>query len=213
MLKTNPANINLKSLCAFLFLCSVRSATAAAPSYPSQLTSTRRVFDPDDVPHESVESCSQWLVAEVCRAASLPSLGRERVIEQRPRSVIWKPPVPGKCSALEAEFWAVFEGLQCAWQLGCRRILVESDNTDVVRALQAKVTNTVYSSLLGHIRTLLRYNWEVKFCHVFREGNRVVDSMTKVFSLDSFNRRIFLVPHDEVLPVLQQDQERLICGH
>ncbi|KAK8523329.1 hypothetical protein V6N12_047853 [Hibiscus sabdariffa] len=75
----------------------------------------------------------------------------------------------GKCSALEAEFWAVFEGLQCAWQLGYRRILVESDNTDVVHTLQAKATNAVYSSLLEHIRSLLRYNWEVEFCHVSRE--------------------------------------------
>ncbi|KAK8521953.1 hypothetical protein V6N12_066523 [Hibiscus sabdariffa] len=126
----------------------------------------RRVFDPDDVQLESVESCSQRIVGVVCRAASQSSLGESSVIEQRARSIVWKPSAPdkvklnidgacrlsdgvascggvfrdsngawvagfskyvGRCSALEAEFWAVFEGLQCAWQLGHRRVLVESD--------------------------------------------------------------------------------------
>ncbi|KAK9009104.1 hypothetical protein V6N11_080575 [Hibiscus sabdariffa] len=102
----------------------------------------------------------------------------------------------------------VFEGLQCAWQLGYRRILVESDNSDVVHTLQAKASNAVYSSILVHIRSILRYKWEVEFCHVSGEGNRVADALTKMFSLDSFERRIFLVPPDEVIPLLHLGHER-----
>ncbi|KAK8521986.1 hypothetical protein V6N12_066556 [Hibiscus sabdariffa] len=109
-----------------------------------------RVFDPNDLQHESVESCSQRIVDEVCRDASLTSLGRMLVIRQRSRSDVWKPPASnrvklnidgarrtsddtascegvfldssgtwvtgfskyvGKCSALEVEFWAIFESI------------------------------------------------------------------------------------------------------
>ncbi|KAK8478701.1 hypothetical protein V6N11_057300 [Hibiscus sabdariffa] len=43
----------------------------------------RRVFDPDDVQHETVESCSQRIVAEVGHAAPLSSLCGRMVPEQR----------------------------------------------------------------------------------------------------------------------------------
>ncbi|KAK8717503.1 hypothetical protein V6N13_044770 [Hibiscus sabdariffa] len=32
----------------------------------------------------------------------------------------------GICSVIETELWAILEGLQHAWRLGCRRLCVES---------------------------------------------------------------------------------------
>ncbi|KAK8481820.1 hypothetical protein V6N11_032986 [Hibiscus sabdariffa] len=38
----------------------------------------------------------------------------------------------GRCSVLEAEFWAVFEGLCCAKSFNVSKVVVESDNRDVI---------------------------------------------------------------------------------
>ena len=41
----------------------------------------------------------------------------------------------GYCSASSAEEWAVVKGLQLAWNLGCRRLIVESDAKKLIDLL------------------------------------------------------------------------------
>ncbi|KAK8483484.1 hypothetical protein V6N11_082011 [Hibiscus sabdariffa] len=60
------------------------------------VNSAIRVFDPDVVQQELVESCSQRIIDEVYRDVSLSSVGGRLVIDQRSRLAVWKPPVPNK---------------------------------------------------------------------------------------------------------------------
>ncbi|KAK8984636.1 hypothetical protein V6N11_008400 [Hibiscus sabdariffa] len=113
-----------------------------------------------------------------------------------------------KCSTLEAEFWAVYEGLTCAQRLNVESIVVESDNLIVVHALQNSGGRRPHSSLFDSICGLLRCWWNVEFCHVFREGNRIANAMTSLSHHNSFDPRIYMYPHDEVLSILHEDS----CG-
>ncbi|KAL4346505.1 hypothetical protein GQ457_17G015550 [Hibiscus cannabinus] len=105
----------------------------------------------------------------------------------------------GCCSVLEVKFWAIFEGLCCAKS---SMVIVESDNLDVIDVLSGTRRRTLYSSLLGSIKAVMEDNWCVVYRHVYRESNRVADAMTRLFSLNSFEPRIFLYPLDEVFVFL-----------
>ncbi|KAL4385034.1 hypothetical protein GQ457_15G026610 [Hibiscus cannabinus] len=108
----------------------------------------------------------------------------------------------GKCSALEAEFWAVYKGLVCAQRLNAESIVVESDNLNVVHALQNSGGKRPHSSLFDSICGLLWHKLNVAFCHIVREGNSVADAMTRLSHHHSFDARIYLYPPDEVLNIL-----------
>ncbi|KAK8568760.1 hypothetical protein V6N12_007302 [Hibiscus sabdariffa] len=105
----------------------------------------------------------------------------------------------GRCSILEAEFWAIFEGLRCAKRFNVSEVVVESDNRDVIDVLFDIRQRSLYSSLLGTIKAIADDNWCVVYRHACRESNRVADVITRLFPLNSFEPHIFLYPPDEVL--------------
>ncbi|KAK8596929.1 hypothetical protein V6N12_065407 [Hibiscus sabdariffa] len=111
----------------------------------------------------------------------------------------------GKCSFLEAELWVVCQGLKCAMDMNVQKVIMESDSREVICTLLGQGWRATSSSLLESIRSLASGNCEVVFQHVFREGNRVADAMTRFFSMDTFATRLYLYPPDEVLEILHAD--------
>ncbi|KAK8689240.1 hypothetical protein V6N13_087962 [Hibiscus sabdariffa] len=61
----------------------------------------------------------------------------------------------GPCSILEAELWDIHVGLELAWKLGCRKLIVESDNRDAVRIIEQGHGCVGVSSLVLHIQEVL----------------------------------------------------------
>ncbi|KAK9039567.1 hypothetical protein V6N11_014764 [Hibiscus sabdariffa] len=61
----------------------------------------------------------------------------------------------GRCSVVNAELWAVHDGLIHAWRLGFRSLVLESDNMEVVKLLQSRTKCTRWSTLAVAIWRLL----------------------------------------------------------
>ncbi|KAE8656904.1 hypothetical protein F3Y22_tig00116997pilonHSYRG00576 [Hibiscus syriacus] len=86
----------------------------------------------------------------------------------------------GCCSALDAELWGLFEGLQVAWNMGVRKIKVESDCKEAVDLLNNVPRARDVCSLLPHLGDICNRDWEVSFTFVPRECNSVADKLAKI---------------------------------
>jgi len=84
----------------------------------------------------------------------------------------------GSCSVIEAEQWAVYRGLQLAWDLRLEKIIIESDSKNVIDLL-SKSGNERSSLLVLQIQRFLQLNWETKLQYVARGQNKVADALAK----------------------------------
>ncbi|KAL4362062.1 hypothetical protein GQ457_04G004210 [Hibiscus cannabinus] len=64
-------------------------------------------------------------------------------------------------SVIEAVLWAIYDGLNFAWDLGFRRVMVESHG------------------IVPYIVAICDRDWEVAFGFVRREDNKAVDILAK----------------------------------
>lgn len=75
----------------------------------------------------------------------------------------------GSCSTVEAEAWAVMQGLNVAVQLGVRNIVVESDSKETIdgccglRRVQGNARN-----IINRCTEMAKRFTNISFCHVFR---------------------------------------------
>ncbi|KAK8563309.1 hypothetical protein V6N13_007728 [Hibiscus sabdariffa] len=106
---------------------------------------------------------------------------------------------------LELELWGVYEGLKFAMSLNVSSLVVESNCLDIIRMINNINDYVTSSTVIGHIKQLFEFQWQITFVHVFQEGNKVVDAITKLFYLDSLDFRVFLVALDEVLTLVHND--------
>ncbi|XP_050222138.1 uncharacterized protein LOC126672232 [Mercurialis annua] len=83
----------------------------------------------------------------------------------------------GYDSVLGAEFKGAYHGLLLAWNLGCRRVILEVDNKMVVEKVNSNEMAGHHSNLLCAVRALIARNWEVKVQHVYREANNAADHL------------------------------------
>ncbi|PKI44165.1 hypothetical protein CRG98_035458 [Punica granatum] len=83
----------------------------------------------------------------------------------------------GITTSFSAELWAVRTGLEMAWDLGFRRIILEVDSETVVRlVLSSNDQACSNGALLRDIRSLLQQDWLVVVVeHTLHEGNFCVD--------------------------------------
>ncbi|CAN0829758.1 Putative ribonuclease H protein At1g65750 [Linum grandiflorum] len=77
----------------------------------------------------------------------------------------------GRCSITRAELWGIIDGMEIAWNNGCRRIAIQTDSTCAVQLLQATDKHDHQ-----HAALVLKY-WEISIIHIYREGNFMADSL------------------------------------
>ncbi|KAF7838057.1 putative ribonuclease H protein [Senna tora] len=84
----------------------------------------------------------------------------------------------GDCSVLQAELYAIANGLEVAWSLGFRKVVIESDSLTAVNLLKTPVRSThPCAAILFRIQTLSAQDWLVSCVHVLREGNMAADAV------------------------------------
>ena len=86
----------------------------------------------------------------------------------------------GMATSVEAEFWALRDGLTLASQMGINNIVVELDAKVVIDLVCAINTpNRYYSPLLNDCRILLTRFQDMRIRHVYREGNKFADMLAR----------------------------------
>ncbi|KAF7842450.1 RNA-directed DNA polymerase [Senna tora] len=100
----------------------------------------------------------------------------------------------GRGNSTMAEAWAIKTGLEKAWELNLKRVIVESDSLSVINMIKKGLEDChPLNPIINGIRYMASLNWEVTFDHVFRESNRVANSLANWaqrgdFGVVSYNR-------------------------
>ncbi|CAN1186310.1 Putative ribonuclease H protein At1g65750 [Linum perenne] len=79
----------------------------------------------------------------------------------------------GRCSITRAELRGIIGGLNLAWDVGARRVMVQVDS----RAAVSLISNAREVTL---IHQLLNREWEVTISHIYREGNQAADYLADI---------------------------------
>lgn len=86
----------------------------------------------------------------------------------------------GCCLIEEAEAWGIMQGLHLAIRLGVWNIVVESDSKSTIGLLQgANRVHGYLHNIITSCKGLAKRFTTLEFRHVYREQNRVADTLTK----------------------------------
>ncbi|GLT78653.1 hypothetical protein SLA2020_501810 [Shorea laevis] len=108
--------------------------------------------------------------------------------------------------AIRAELYALWKGLQLAWEKGYKKVIIETDSLLAKQKLEQHggVANSL-SMLCRGCTELLNRNWDCKLRHVFREANSCADVMASSFYHLEPRLHFFEEPPDEVKTTLRED--------
>ncbi|XP_057444828.1 uncharacterized protein LOC130737075 [Lotus japonicus] len=112
----------------------------------------------------------------------------------------------GVLEILKTELLAILYGLHLCWERGFRRIVIFSDSKHALSLLEHGCGRFhAYAAVLGLVRELLGKDWVVRFDHILREGNSVVDYLAKDGARGTCRMRCLDTPPTEVTPMLADD--------
>ncbi|CAL9000276.1 unnamed protein product, partial [Prunus brigantina] len=109
-----------------------------------------------------------------------------------------------------AEAWALYYGLNLAWQLGLRQIMVNSDSTLVDMINGDWVDSHPMSVLLTKCKELLKNQWNCCVLHVYRETNFAADFLAKLGHHKDLGYHELSSPPDQLQPILDDDKNGLL---
>ncbi|KAK8601009.1 hypothetical protein V6N13_059245 [Hibiscus sabdariffa] len=107
--------------------------------------------------------------------------------------------------ALQAELWAIHDGLIFTWSLGITQIQLQSDNLLVVNLLKNLTTALSSFSLIRAVVSLLHRAWLVDISWIPREGNSPTDWLAKKALESSCQPLILDFPPPDLFPLLLTD--------
>ncbi|MBA0640623.1 hypothetical protein Goklo_023537, partial [Gossypium klotzschianum] len=104
----------------------------------------------------------------------------------------------GDCSVFEAELWGVIDGLILLERQGFNKVLINTNNLEVVNALQDRQLADSSSILLRKINRILKTIdlWSVG--HIPRETNQVVVYIIKMTFNKTFAIQVFEDAHEQL---------------
>ncbi|CAL1407041.1 unnamed protein product [Linum trigynum] len=114
----------------------------------------------------------------------------------------------GCCSAVMAELWGLYHGLDIAWRHGCRTLMVESDSKLAIELVNNRTDPLhPYATLLAAIRRKIAQDWVVRLSHVYREGNRVADWLSKHSLVYPYGVHEMPNSPQALVPLLREDDQ------
>ncbi|KAH1066462.1 hypothetical protein J1N35_031449 [Gossypium stocksii] len=81
---------------------------------------------------------------------------------------------------IEAELWGIIDGILILLSKGYKKVQIQSDNLEVVRALSMEGAEDFGINLLRRIKRLLRSKGQWNVNHVLRECNLIADQLAKI---------------------------------
>ena len=114
----------------------------------------------------------------------------------------------GYCSVIETELWAIYHGLNYAWDSGIRNLILESDSANAVKLVKSRVSAAhPLAHLVCGICNLLHRDWTVFISHILQEGNQAADLCAVKGQNDCISLHLFSLPPLEFEQVLKEDRE------
>ncbi|KAL4296041.1 hypothetical protein GQ457_12G028380 [Hibiscus cannabinus] len=114
----------------------------------------------------------------------------------------------GFTNSLHAELWALYVGLQLAWDHGVNFLQIQTDCNHCNRVLELLHDTNVDScpiSLVRSIHQFWRHAWYVDLIWVPRSSNQAADSMARIANCSSFDLLFFSDPPAQLHDVLTTD--------
>ncbi|CAL1408401.1 unnamed protein product [Linum trigynum] len=112
----------------------------------------------------------------------------------------------GTATAVLAELWAIFHGLDMTWKKGCRAVRLESDSQLAIQLINNRNDPVhPHATLLSAIRRRISQEWLVSITHVYREGNRVADWLSKHSLVYSYGVHEVANPPPELASIVRED--------
>ncbi|XVF22870.1 hypothetical protein REPUB_Repub12eG0208500 [Reevesia pubescens] len=79
---------------------------------------------------------------------------------------------------LQAELYAIFSGLNLAWQRGYKKVILESDSMLAVNKVNKPLEERdPLTRIIIKCKRLLLLDWDCNVCHIYREGHRCADML------------------------------------
>ncbi|KAK8626555.1 hypothetical protein V6N13_134196 [Hibiscus sabdariffa] len=102
----------------------------------------------------------------------------------------------GRCLVVEAELWGITTGMDLAWRLGCRQLIIESDSSEALRMVQQYTFGSDSYIIVSYLRQICNKDWQIIFSKVARSNNEVADWLAKFASDTNFDVIFFESPPD-----------------
>ncbi|KAK9265995.1 hypothetical protein L1049_012495 [Liquidambar formosana] len=112
----------------------------------------------------------------------------------------------GSTTSVCAELWAIRDGLQLAWSMGHRHVILQLDAQIVISLLTQQMAPTPWHlTLVTDCRSLLQRDWQVQIQHVYREANKCADFLAKYGASQVTNFVILNDPPSDLVAILLWD--------
>ncbi|KAL4331840.1 hypothetical protein GQ457_07G045030 [Hibiscus cannabinus] len=111
----------------------------------------------------------------------------------------------GIMQPLQAELCGLFIGIQIAWDIGLKKLLIQSDSKEAIKLLNAKDAASNNCALVRSIARLRNLRWETSIQWIPRTGNEPADMLAKFNNLPCYNTTYFAQPPERLWPLLDRD--------
>lgn len=103
-------------------------------------------------------------------------------------------------SSLQTEIHAIHEGLQIATKYGLFPLEVETDSTEVIKAIHQN--HLVFTNIILACRSLMHHRKDLLLQHNFKEGNQVAHILAKNATTESYRQLYLQCPKIHATPPL-----------
>ncbi|CAN1178093.1 Putative ribonuclease H protein At1g65750 [Linum perenne] len=95
--------------------------------------------------------------------------------------------------------------MKLAWDLGIRKLLIQSDSEAAVAILRREDTNHQHAILVSEFMELRSRSWDISITHVFREANCGADYLANLGHSYCFGLHLFSQPDSTLAHWLRFD--------
>ena len=105
----------------------------------------------------------------------------------------------GSCSITDVECWGILNGLQLAWEIGCRKVILEADSLCAINSLNnTKSLPSKQRNLTTKCEDLLSREWSINFNHTYREANKFLSQDLSYIHLERAPKDLNLILFHDV---------------
>ncbi|CAI0601142.1 unnamed protein product, partial [Linum tenue] len=102
----------------------------------------------------------------------------------------------GGGSITRAELMAIVIGLRAAWEVGARKVEVQTDSRVAIDLVQAATESSPHYQLVMQVRRLLERAWQVVLKHIYREANAAADFLASKGHSHAVGEHMIQTPTD-----------------